>query len=480
MFASRCVINVALLAMVSSAKSNSTHLMNETSQVSTNSAPTFDWNQAQQGVIIGSYFYSYTAIQISTGFLADKFNVVRLGALSHLLATLVTFIIPFAARANYIPLVILRILLGFIHGPTFPCLYILFEKWFPPQEKAFAQAIMTVGTNVGVAFVMPITAWLCNNGFAGGWPSAFYCMGLANLVFTILYFTTITANPDKSPFVSEEEKKFISANVIKIPKRKVKVPWKSMFLSLPLWSVTIARGISSLGYHTVNSKIPLYLETILGYPLQGNGLINSAFYLAEALGQFISGPLSKFIATKGYLNLTVTRKLFESIALLGPALFLLSIPLLSGKAEIIVLGLILTMFTMGATSGGDIPIVPEMAPGVVGTVFGFANTISCASGFLAPMTIGYIIGDEIFSVSKWNTAFYFFGGLQVIGAVFFTLFATSKPQSWALVENTTKVKKCQPNNTLNVQTNSNDANNNQTGEAVEMGDKSVVGSNDNV
>lgn len=86
-----------------------------------------------------------------------------------------------------------------------------------------------------------------------------------------------------------------------------------MFLSLPLWSVTIARGISSLGYHTVNSKIPLYLETILGYPLQGNGLINSAFYLAEALGQFISGPLSKFIATKGYLNLTVTRKLFESI-----------------------------------------------------------------------------------------------------------------------------------------------------------------------
>lgn len=117
---------------------------------------------------------------------------------------------------------------------------------------------------------------------------------------------------------------------------------------------------------------------------------------------------------------------------------MLSIPMLSGRADIIVIGLILTMFTMGAASGGDMPIVPEMAPGVVGTVFGFSNTISCASGFLAPMIIGYIIGDDIFSTSKWNTAFYFFGGLQIIGAVFFTLFATSKPQSWALVENTTK------------------------------------------
>lgn len=86
-----------------------------------------------------------------------------------------------------------------------------------------------------------------------------------------------------------------------------------MFLSLPLWSVSVARGISALGYHAVNSKIPLYLESILGYPLQGNGLINSALYLAEGLSQLICGPLSIFITKKGFLDLTVTRKIFENI-----------------------------------------------------------------------------------------------------------------------------------------------------------------------
>lgn len=191
--------------------------------VKLNSAPTFDWNQAQQGVIIGSYYYSYTALQISTGFLADKFNVVKLSGLSHLLAALATLAIPLAASTNYYLLVFTRVVLGFVHAPTFPCLYIIFEKWFTPQEKAFAQAIMTVGTNVGVAFVMPITAWLCDNGFAGGWPSAFYSMATANIIFLIIWYTTVTADPNESSLTSDEEKKFISAHVVQIPKRKVKV-----------------------------------------------------------------------------------------------------------------------------------------------------------------------------------------------------------------------------------------------------------------
>lgn len=73
----------------------------------------------------------------------------------------------------------------------------------------------------------------------------------------------------------------------------------------------------------------------------------------------------------------------------------MSTPLVSGRPEVIVIGLISTMFTMGFSVGGDTPIVPEMAPNLIGTVFGFANTISSAAGFLAPMSIGYILGDQV-------------------------------------------------------------------------------------
>lgn len=199
--------------------------MNETipiKPIKSNNAPTFNWNQDQQGIIIGSYFYSYTLMQISTGFLADKFDVANLTSISHLAVTLLTLLIPIATQTSYYLLIVIRILLGFFHAVIFPCCYIIFEKWFSPQEKAFAQSLMNIGTNIGVISVMPITAWLCENGFAGGWPSAFYSIAAANGFFLILWYTIVTVDPNKSSWISDEEKMSIAAKVVRIPKRKVK------------------------------------------------------------------------------------------------------------------------------------------------------------------------------------------------------------------------------------------------------------------
>lgn len=53
------------------------------------------------------------------------------------------------------------------------------------------------------------------------------------------------------------------------------------------------------------------------------------------------------------------------------------------------------MFFYGFNLGGDVPIVPEMAPGLVGTAFGFSNVLACAAGFIAPALIGAILGDDV-------------------------------------------------------------------------------------
>ncbi|XP_015783026.1 sialin-like [Tetranychus urticae] len=436
MFSSRCVINFAILAMVT-VESNSTLIIPEAEiGLLPSKAPTLDWDQEQQGIVIGSYHYVYTLLQISTGILADKFDAVKLTILSHFFASLATLAFPLAATTSYGLAITLRVLQGLCHAPIFPCCLVVFENWFTPQEKALAIGAMTFAYNLGTAIVMPVTAWLCINGFAGGWPSAFYCMGIANLIYIALLYLTVSSNPNDSRLISETEKTLISSYLQTKPKSKNPTPWKAMFTSVPLWSATIARGILSTAYNVVNSRIPLYLEIILGYPLQKNGFINSAFYLIDACSQLISGPLSRYIASKGYLSLGATHKLFESISLLGPACFLLSIPFLSGRADVIIFGLIMTMFSMGFATGGDIQMVPEIAPAFVGTVFGFSNTLSCAAGFISPMTIGYILEDQVFSVDRWNMVFFLFGGLQIIGAAQFILFASSNPQPWGVIEET--------------------------------------------
>lgn len=55
----------------------------------------------------------------------------------------------------------------------------------------------------------------------------------------------------------------------------------------------------------------------------------------------------------------------------------------------------MSMVFHGVNLGGDVPIVAEMAPGLIGTTFGFANTIASASGFIAPALIAVILGDDV-------------------------------------------------------------------------------------
>lgn len=82
-------------------------------------------------------------------------------------------------------------------------------------------------------------------------------------------------------------------------------------------------------------------------------------------------------------------------ALSGIIASLITVCYLGDNARLIVVCLVLSMFFYGFNLGGDVPIVPEMAPHLVGTAFGFANTLACASGFIAPALIGAILGDEV-------------------------------------------------------------------------------------
>ncbi len=81
--------------------------------------------------------------------------------------------------------------------------------------------------------------------------------------------------------------------------------------------------------------------------------------------------------------------------LTGIGLSLLAISYLGDQPNLIVICLILSMFSFGLCVGGNIPTIPEMAPNLIGTTFGFANTLACASGFMAPAIIGVILGDEV-------------------------------------------------------------------------------------
>jgi nitrate/nitrite transporter NarK len=96
----------------------------------------FELSGAALGNLSAFYFYSYVAVQIPTGMLADRLGPRKLlatGAAVTALGILLFALAPSLAMANFG-----RLLIGGFSGVAFVCMLKLASHWMPPSRFAFA------------------------------------------------------------------------------------------------------------------------------------------------------------------------------------------------------------------------------------------------------------------------------------------------------------------------------------------------------
>ncbi len=138
----------------------------------------------------------------------------------------------------------------------------------PRNEKSTALAFMQVGGNIGTVLTMPLSAYLIQHGFAGGWPSVFYVTGSFGCLFFVLWIYQIYNSPAEHPRIGDKELKYIEANVSVSSvttknKKKVWIPWRSICTSAQVWILIGSRFCTCWGNIFLLSKLPDYLESIL-------------------------------------------------------------------------------------------------------------------------------------------------------------------------------------------------------------------------
>ena len=126
-----------------------------------------------------------------------------------------------------------------------------------------------------------------------------------------------------------------------------------------------------------------------------NGYVNALVYIAMSFALAASGYLSDLMETKQILSRTVSRKLFECFALVGPAIAMLFIPYFRDNKTVIIALLTLAMTLYGCYGGGDNPVVVDIAPDFSGSVYGLTCAISSIPGFVAPLFVGFILDMEV-------------------------------------------------------------------------------------
>ena len=146
-----------------------------------------------------------------------------------------------------------------------PSLYTMLAYWVPVQERSLSLAFVAVGGNIGAVLTMPLSSTLSQHGFAGGWPSVFYVLGVLGCLCFIPWIYQIYNSPAEHPRISGKELIYIQSNVTlsNNRNRKAYVPWCSIVTSTQVWIVLVTKLCASWGNLFLMSKLPTYLESVL-------------------------------------------------------------------------------------------------------------------------------------------------------------------------------------------------------------------------
>lgn len=390
----------------------------------------FIWDPVMQGYVLNAFFYGYIITQIPAGWLSEVINPAWIFAAGVGITSLLTLATAVVARASFGAFLALRVLEGIAEGVTFPSTFAIVARWSPVQERSFLIAISTLGSIIGTAVTLPISAVLCQYGFAGGWPSVFYLTGLLGCVWFVFWILIASDRPEKHRFISQEEKKYIIESRDATFSVHRSVPWASILTSRAVWMITLIKFCSAWSFYTLLTELPSYLADVLHFNIQSNGSLNASVYLCQMLAGLGSSYLADYLRKKEFLGVTNVRKVFESIGLLGQAIGLVGATFAGCDWKLAFAMLLVSSTSGGALYGSESVLPIDVAAEFAGAVMGLANCISNSAGIFTPLVVGYLTENSE-STEQWNKVFFTSAGVVVFGAVAFLLFGTAEVEPWA-------------------------------------------------
>uniref|UniRef100_A0A8D0AI56 Sialin n=1 Tax=Sander lucioperca TaxID=283035 RepID=A0A8D0AI56_SANLU len=389
--------------------------------------PQYPWDSETQGWLLGAFFFGYLCTQIPGGYLSGHFGgsiFLGLGVLGTAALTLLT---PLAAQMGSYWLFALRALEGFGEGVTFPAMMAMWARWAPPLERSRLMTLSGSGANFGAFLALPLTGYICQTL---GWPAVFYLCGGAGCLWAVFWFIFVSNDPRTHRRISEEERDYIINSIgSQGTGHGWSVPVLPMLLSVPLWAIIVTQMCSNWSYYTLLTSLPTYMDNILHFDLQSNGFLSALPYLGAWLFSTLSGVVADSLIERKVFSITNVRKLFTLAGVLPASALLVAVSYAGCSHILTVTFLTLSTTIGGATASGVYINQIDIAPRYAGILLGITNTFGTIPGVLAPIVTGYFTKDH--TLAGWRMVFWVAAGINVGGALVYTIFGSGEIQPWA-------------------------------------------------
>ncbi|XP_052007479.1 sialin isoform X1 [Xyrauchen texanus] len=435
-YALRVNLSVAMVDMLknsSSANTSSSECPHHSSPVPkhNHTARVHDWNSETQGWILGSFFYGYILTQIPGGYLARKYGAKWLLGIGILCTVIFTMLTPLAADLGAGYLIAVRVLEGIGEGVSFPAMHAMWASWAPPLERSRLLTISYAGAQLGTVVALPLSGLIC---FYLDWTYVFYIFGAVGLLWFILWTCLVSNTPSSHKRISEVERTYITSSLKnEMSPTTDYIPWISILKSLPLWAIVVAHFSYNWTFYTLLTLLPTYMNDILGFSIQKNGMLSALPYLGCWCLALLGGQLADLLREKYLIRTVMVRKAFTIVGMIGPAVFLVAAGYTGCNYYYAVAFLSISSSLGGISASGFNINHLDIAPSYAGILLGITNTFATIPGMVGP-----VIGSSLTkskTIAEWQIVFYISAGINVFGAIFFTLFGQGTVQPWAVQRN---------------------------------------------
>ncbi len=325
----------------------------------------FGLNTSQIGLMMSSFFISYSFMSLMGGYLADKFGSKRIVTTIIVLWSIFTCLT--GTVWSFTSLIAVRFMFGACEGGFPSASSVTIAELFSKEKRARAKSFLVSSSAIGYALGTLIVSRLM---VGRGWRSAFYFFGICGLIISAAFFIVSRSSRHEGEKVKNE-------NITKTPLKEV--------LKIPIvWKLTIMQFSIGVFMWGMNSWMPSYWIKVRHLDMVTMGKLSSIPWIITFVCMNFSGwILDKLMAGRERVFLCIT---FAITVIFTYLMYT------SDTVQLAVFYLTITTVAIGVSSTA-IFVIPlkYTKKESIGTATGILNFGQQLAGILAPSIMGYMI-----------------------------------------------------------------------------------------
>ena len=345
----------------------------------------FGWNEQQYGYIVFAFQLTYALGTFVMGYFIDRMGTRWGFALAVLLWGLASA--SHAIARSWMGFAMARMGLGVGQAANFPASIKTVAEWFPPKERAFATGLFNGGSNMGqvlAPLLIPVILFLFFS-----WKIVFVVSALLSTLWLILWLI-VYSTPEENRLVNQGERDYIMDGSIKSD--KIKITWSRLVFYRQTWTVALGKLFADPIWYFYLFWGAKFLHARFGINLTGLALPLVTIYVVAYCGGIAGGAMSSWLLRKGRsVNFARKITMLVSAILVLPVMM---VPFLNSIYGCVAL-IALAAAAHNSWSANIFTVASDLFPkSVVGSVIGFATTISGIAAMVTSLLIGYALNKS--------------------------------------------------------------------------------------